>query len=136
MMLAAGTSTPTSITVVATNSPMSPEANRAMTRSLSGPRILPCTNPTLSPNRDARLSNRACASVRSMVSDSSTKGQIQYTSFPAFSARLTARRLFAEFRNVHVAEVGEHQRARNRGCTQHEHVDRFPLGGQRQALAH
>ena len=41
MTVAAGTSTPTSITVVATSSCASPDANRAIARSFSAPFILP-----------------------------------------------------------------------------------------------
>jgi hypothetical protein len=49
--VALGTSTPTSITVVATSTPSSPAAKRAITASFSGPFIRPWTSPTLSPNR-------------------------------------------------------------------------------------
>ena len=50
--------------------------------------------------------------------------------------RLPAGGLFAQFRDVHVAEISQHQRARDRRRAQHQHVDRFALGGQRQTLAH
>ena len=50
--------------------------------------------------------------------------------------RLPSGRLFAQFGNVHVAEIGQHQRARDRRRAQHQHVDGLALGGQRQAFAH
>ena len=50
--------------------------------------------------------------------------------------RLAARRLLAQRRHVHVAEIGEHQRARDRRRRHDQQVDRLALGGERQALAH
>ena len=50
--------------------------------------------------------------------------------------RLAPGRLLAQFRDVHVAEIGQHQRARDRRRAQHQHVDRLALGGQREPLAH
>ena len=50
--------------------------------------------------------------------------------------RLAARRLFAQFRDIHVAEIGQDQRARDRRCAEHQHIDGFAFGGQRQPLAH
>ena len=50
--------------------------------------------------------------------------------------RLPSRRLLAQFGDIHVAEIGQHQRARDRGCAQHQHIDGFALGGQRQPFAH
>ena len=50
--------------------------------------------------------------------------------------RLAAGRLLAQLRNVHVAEIGEHQRARDRRCGQHQHVHRLTLAGEREPLVH
>ena len=50
--------------------------------------------------------------------------------------RLAARGLLAQFGNVHVAKVSEHQRARDRRGAQHQHVHRIAFLGQRKAFAH
>ncbi len=50
--------------------------------------------------------------------------------------RLPSRRLFTQLRDVHVAEVSQHQRARNRRRAQHQHIDGLTLGGQCQAFAY
>src|SRR5207253_2073318 len=50
--------------------------------------------------------------------------------------RLPPGRLFAQLRDVHVAEISQHQRAWDWRRAQHQHVDGFALVGQRQALAH
>ena len=50
--------------------------------------------------------------------------------------RLAAGRLFAQLRDVHVAEIGQHQRARDRRRGQHQHVDGLALAGEREALVH
>ena len=50
--------------------------------------------------------------------------------------RLAAGRLLAQLRDVHVAEIGQHQRARDRRRGQHQHVDRLALAGEREALVH
>ncbi len=50
--------------------------------------------------------------------------------------RLAARRLLAQLADIHVAEIGEHQRARDRRRRHHQHVDRLALGGEREALVH
>ena len=49
---------------------------------------------------------------------------------------LPAGRLLAQFGNVHVAEIGQHQRARNRRRGEHQQIDRFALVRQRQPLMH
>ena len=49
--------------------------------------------------------------------------------------RLAPRRLLAQGGDVHVAEIGEHQRARDRRRRHHQKVDGLALGGERQALA-
>src|SRR5581483_7532617 len=38
--------------------------------------------------------------------------------------------------NVHVAEISEHQSARDGRCRKHEHVHRMALTGERKALVH
>ena len=48
--------------------------------------------------------------------------------------RPAAGRLFGEPGDVHVAEGGQHQRARDRRRRHHQHVGRVALGGDRQAL--
>ena len=50
--------------------------------------------------------------------------------------RLAAGRLLAQFRDVHVAEISQHQRARDRRGGEHQHVDRLALLRQRQPLMH
>jgi hypothetical protein len=50
--------------------------------------------------------------------------------------RLPAGRLFREPRNIHVAEIGEDQRARDRRGGHDENVGRRSLGRQRQPLMH
>ena len=50
--------------------------------------------------------------------------------------RLAAGRLFAQFGHIHVAEISEHQRARDRRGGEHQHVDGFALLRQRQPLMH
>jgi hypothetical protein len=49
---------------------------------------------------------------------------------------LPAGRLFSQLRNVHVAEIGENQGARDRGGGQHQEIDRFALARQCQPLMH
>ena len=49
---------------------------------------------------------------------------------------LAAGRLLAQFGHVHVAEISEHQRARNRRRGKHQHVHRVALLRQRQPLVH
>ncbi len=50
--------------------------------------------------------------------------------------RLSSGRLLCQFRHVHVAEGGKHERARDRGGGHHQHMRRDPLGSQAQALVH
>ena len=45
-------------------------------------------------------------------------------------------RLFAQFGDVHVAEIGQHQRARDRRCGEHQKIDRFAFAGEREPLMH
>ena len=49
--------------------------------------------------------------------------------------RLAPRRLLAQSGDIHVAEIGEHERTRDRRRRHHEKVDRLALGGEGQALA-
>ena len=49
---------------------------------------------------------------------------------------LPAGGLFAQFGDVHVAEIGQHQRARDRRCREHEEIDCFALARQCEALMH
>ena len=49
---------------------------------------------------------------------------------------LPAGGLFAQFGDVHVAEEGQHQRARDRRRREHQEIDRFALARQRQPLMH
>ncbi len=50
--------------------------------------------------------------------------------------RRAARRLLAQFRDLHVAEIGDDQGARNRRRGHHQHVDGAALARQRQPLVH
>ena len=49
---------------------------------------------------------------------------------------LPAGRLFAQLGNVHVAEIGQHQRARDRRRREHQKIDRLALARERQPLVH
>ena len=49
---------------------------------------------------------------------------------------LPAGGLFAQFRDIHVAEIGQHQGARDRRCREHEKIDRFALARQSEPLMH
>ena len=76
--LAFGTSTPTSITVVATSRSSSPCLNAVMTASLRPPGMRPCTSPMRTPG-SAAASAAAVSSAAwwRNVSDSSISGQTQ-----------------------------------------------------------
>jgi hypothetical protein len=50
--------------------------------------------------------------------------------------RLAAGRFLAKLRDVHVAEVGEHQRTRDGRRGEHQHIDRLALAREREALVH
>ena len=43
---------------------------------------------------------------------------------------------FVEDGDVHIAEMGQRQRARDRRCRHDEHIHRLALGAERQALMH
>ena len=49
---------------------------------------------------------------------------------------LPAGRLFAQLRYVHVAEIRQHQRARDRRRREHQKIDGFAFARQRQPLMH
>ncbi len=76
--VALGTSTPTSITVVATSSWILPALKASIAASLAALGMRPCTSPTRSPGsaalRVAAVSSAACARSSS---DSSMSGQTQ-----------------------------------------------------------
>ncbi len=86
MMVALGTLTPTSTTVVATRTRTLPSAKSAMTASFSGPGILPWTRPTPDPSRRRSSAARISAALRSISSDSETRGQIQKAWAPSATA--------------------------------------------------
>ena len=131
--VASGTSTPTSITVVATRMPGAPSAKAAMAASFSAPFIRPCTSPTLSPKplaggiaflgggevdglalldqRTDPIDARAVASARPSRVDHLVEPIERQR---AGVDRLAARRLLVETGDIHVAVGGQHQRARNR----------------------
>ena len=50
--------------------------------------------------------------------------------------RRAARRLFVERGDIHVAEIGQHQRARDRRRRHHQQIRRLALARQREALMH
>ncbi len=155
MIEALGTSTPTSITVVLTRSRVSPPAKRAMAAAvLVGARHLPMDHvdprpepllqgrETVLGGRDVErlgfrhqradpidlraLIERAADALHHLVEPVERHG--------ARVDRLPARRLLPQDRDIHVAEIGEHQRPRDRGRRHHQQVDRLALGGERQPL--
>ena len=159
MMLAAGTSTPTSTTVVATSRPISWEANCAITRVLVGALHLAVDKPDLV----AEALLQALETLRRIgeMLDALGLGFLDQRTDPvdqlagrqgaadrvdhlvdaavghgAGIDRLAAGGLLAQFGDVHVAEIGQHQRARDRRCAQHQHVDGLALRGQREPFAH
>ena len=77
MIVASGTSTPTSITVVETRMAMSPARKRSITASFSAGFMRPWTRPTRAPKRGDRSAKRSSAAARSIFSDSATSGQTQ-----------------------------------------------------------
>jgi len=86
MMVALGTLTPTSTTVVATSTESRPSANSAITASLAAGVILPWIKPTLGPMVSLSSTARVSAALRSMSSDSETSGQIQKAWAPPATA--------------------------------------------------
>src|SRR5664280_1776801 len=81
---ALGTSTPTSITVVAHSTPTSPAANAAITDSRSPAGVRPWTASTLTPASAWRTARTCVATARAETfSDSSMSGNTQYACPPA-----------------------------------------------------
>ena len=141
------TSTPTSITVVATSTAISPRAKASITASFSGPFIRPWTTPTLSPKRRRRmrrallgggevdrlalLDQRADPISLPARGDMAAEpvdhlGQPLGADHPGLD-RLAARRHLVEPADVHLAIMGERQRARDRRRGHHQQMRR-PLG--------
>jgi hypothetical protein len=75
--VAAGTSTPTSITVVATRTDRRPSANAAIVASRSAPFSRPYSSPTLPGKRALNCPKRSSTLARSTSSDSSISGHTQ-----------------------------------------------------------
>ena len=77
-MLALGTSTPTSITVVATSNCSSPATKAAMVAAFSAGFMRPCSRPTRSSgNAATRVSKVSVAVCSCSASDSSISGHTQ-----------------------------------------------------------
>ena len=85
MTVASGTSTPTSITVVATSTSISPRRNCAIASSRAAGAICPCSSPTRSPASSpaARRSNSSVAERASTRGESPTSGQTTKARWPA-----------------------------------------------------
>ena len=79
MIDALGTSTPTSITVVATSTSMSPDTKASIVAALSFGFIRPCSRPTLIGAGSAAVSSSCSATAvcSSSFSDSSISGHTQ-----------------------------------------------------------
>ena len=159
-MVAAGTSTPTSTTVVATNSPISPRGElrhhavllRALHLAVDQADAVAET--LLAGSRSAAVGvgemlgalglgflDQRADPVDQLAGCQRAADRVDHLVEAAHGHRagidrLPSRRLFAQFRDIHVAEIGQHQRARDRRRAQHQHVDGLALGGQRQPLAH
>ena len=96
--LALGTSTPTSITVVATNNWMSPFLKSIITLFFSSLLIRPWIRPTrVLGSKLARFSEITSAASHSNASDSSINVQTQYTCLPLIHASLTLLIMSARF---------------------------------------
>ena len=154
MIVASGTSTPTSITVVATSTCVSPAAKRAMAASLSDA-LHAAVNQVdlvaefLSQILETRLGGREVDLLRFIDQRADPIGAFALLNRAADGVfdfldtregdgagvdRLAARWFFAQLRNVHVAEIGENKRARDRRGGKHEHVDGFAFLRQREPL--
>jgi hypothetical protein len=77
MTLAAGTSMPTSITVVATSSRSFPAENAVSAPSRTAASCWPCARPQTWPNLPRSMAKRSSAAATSSVSLSATSGQTQ-----------------------------------------------------------
>ena len=157
MIVASGTSTPTSTTVVATRSRISPflkaSIDRVLLRAVHaavnkadlGPKWLASVWKPLvgrhqvgAPRipRPAGRSNRPSCPRRSRVCSRRNDFAGSLGRHGDGLDRLAAGRLFRELGNIHVAEGGKHQRARDRRRGHDQHMRRNALGGQSQPLVH
>ena len=50
--------------------------------------------------------------------------------------RLAARRLLAQFGNIHIAEISKHQRTWNGRGSEYQHIHRFAFLSERESLMH
>ena len=146
MMVASGTSTPTSITVVATRIWVSPALNAAMAASRSAAFILPCTRPTFRPKRLAQhhgavlgggqvdlfgfLHQRAdpigaLAAVQRACADALISSSSRVGAHHPRLHRFASRRAAGDARDIHVAIGGQRQGARNRRRRHHQHIGRL-----------
>ena len=158
MIEAFGTSTPTSITVVETRIASSPEANAAMTRSLSLPASRAMHQADTIAEAGAKLGvarfrrgdieqlrlgdQRADPiDLRAAVDGARDAGDDFVEPFERNGAgcdRLPSRRLFVEPRYIHVAIAREQQRARDRRRGHHQKLGAraCALGLEREPLMH
>ena len=143
--VAFGTSTPTSMTVVATSTSSSPARNALHRRSFSADDIRPCSSPSRSPASSPAASRSyvSSAEATSSFSLSSISGHTTYACRPAATSSRTARprlrleqrpgrpagddrraprRQLVEHADVEVAVDGHRRRARDRRRRHHEHV--------------
>ena len=111
--VAFGTSTPTSMTVVATSTSISPARNAVIAASFSAAGIWPCSSPTRSPasSSAARRSASSVAAFASTFGDPSTSGHTTYAWCPA--ATSVAQPLVR--RGARVRARADHHRLRP-GC--------------------
>ena len=157
MMVASGTSTPTSITVVATSICFSPDAKRAIAASLSVA-LHAAMNEIDFVHRifGASSSKRSCAggkinffgfvdqgtdpigalAVRKRAADRVFDLGKARQGNRAGIDRLAAGRFLAQFGDIHVAEISEYQRAWNRRGGEHQHIHRLAFLREREPLVH
>ena len=155
MIVAFGTSTPTSITVVATSTSSSRALKRAIRSRRSAGFSRPCMQPTRKPfSSPARSCSASCSAARAVDAfDSSISGQTTYAwrtvrqvgaqarvglgaalvGDPGGDDRLPARGRLRDLAHGEVAVHGERERARDRRRRHVEHVRRAALD-QRRAL--
>jgi hypothetical protein len=142
MMVASGTSTPTSITVVATRivlvHPLHPAVHQsdlvAEDRHERGETVLGRHQFDL-----FRLLDQRADPVDFLAFiDGGTNALDQVAKTIERQRhrldRFAAGGFFREARHVHVAESGEHERARDRRRRHHQHVGSIPFSGQRKPL--
>ena len=126
-----------------------------MARSLSAPRIRPWTRSTASPKRfcsactllgGGEVDAFGFLDQRADPIDAAAFVERARHGFDHFVEPLERHRagidllpaggLFAQFGDIHVAEIGQHQSARDRRRGQHQQIDRLALAGERQPLMH